>query len=519
MKSIVLENIDKFFPSSGTWANRKASLRLSAGEIHAVVGENGAGKTTLVRILAGLEKPDSGSLLIDALPVSFKSPAEAMKRGIGMVHQHFLTIPGFSAGENIVFGAEPRAGGFFVGRRGSERAAAAAMRRFGFSIDPAKAAESLTVGERQQVEILKLLYRDCEVLILDEPTSVLTEQEIQSLFSILRRLREEGRTIVIITHKVKEVKEIADVVSVMREGATVGSFKTSEVSEFALSAAMMGQTAFKEHRPRARALPGLEPVLELEAVSLRSGHRGAARLENISLALGAGEICGVCAISGNGLLELEDLLAGMLKPSSGTLRFLGAPYPKLRSAPWKSRGISYVPSDRMRRGSCAGKTVAENFIALDRSTFFPKGILDAEAAKTASADAILEFSIKAKPWSFVDELSGGSVQKMILARELSDPPPRLCVLCEPTWGLDAASTEFAYDRILALREKGSAILLLSSDLDEIITLAERIIVLHGGRVVGAMANDRNVTREGLGALMLGLGAARATARAIGGSND
>jgi len=519
MKSIVLENIDKFFPSSGTWANRKASLRLSAGEIHAVIGENGAGKTTLMRILAGLETLDSGSLRIDSLPVSFRSPADAMKLGIGMVHQHFLTIPGFSAGENIVFGEEPRVCGFFVGRKSSEEAAAAAMRRFGFSIDPVKAAELLTVGERQQVEILKLLYRDCEVLILDEPTSVLTEQEIQSLFSILRRLKAEGRTIVIITHKVKEVKEIADVVSVMREGATVGSFKTSEVSEFALSASMMGKAVFRGHRPRALSLPGIEPVLKFEALSLRSGHRGAARLENISLSVGAGEICGICAISGNGLSELEDLLAGMLKPSSGALRFLGGTYPRLRSAPWKSRGIGYVPSDRMKRGSCAGKTVAENFIALDRATFFPKGILDAEAAKTASADAIREFSIKANPGNYVDELSGGNVQKMILARELSDPPPRLCILCEPTWGLDAASTEFAYDRILSLREKGSAIVLLSSDLDEIMTLADRIVVLHKGAVKGVMANDQDVTREKLGALMLGLGATQTLTRSIGGSND
>ena len=313
MKNIVLERIDKYFQSSGTWANRKAWLRLSAGEIHAVIGENGAGKTTLMRILAGLETPDSGSILIDSLPVAFRSAAEASKRGIGMVHQHFMTIPGFSAAENIVFGEEPRRAGFFVGRKATQEAAAAAIRRFGFSIDPGKAAESLTVGERQQVEILRLLYRNCEVLILDEPTSVLTEQEIRSLFTILRRLKAEGRTIVIITHKVKEVKEIADAVSVMKDGATVGSFKVSEVSEFDLSAMMMGKTDFSGHRPRAQALPGIEPVLELDALSLRSGHRGAARLENISISVSAGEICGICAVSGNGLSEIEDLLGGHFK--------------------------------------------------------------------------------------------------------------------------------------------------------------------------------------------------------------
>jgi len=221
------------------------------------------------------------------------------------------------------------------------------------------------------------------------------------------------------------------VVSVMREGATVGSFKTSEVSEFALSSTMMGKAVFSGHRPRARALPGLEPVLELDALSLRGGHRGAARLENLSLSVGAGEICGICAISGNGLSELEDLLAGMLKPSSGSLRFLGGAYPRLRSAPWKSRGIGYIPSDRMKRGSCAGKTVAENFIALDRATFFPKGILDAEAAKTASADAILEFSIKPSP-RILSMSSRRQHPENDIGKGTLRPSPRLCVLCEPT---------------------------------------------------------------------------------------
>ncbi len=519
MKSISLEKIDKFFSSSGTWANRKAELHLSAGEIHAVIGENGAGKTTLMRILAGLTKPDSGSIAIDGRAVGFRSASDASKHGIGMVHQHFMTIPGFSAAENIVFGVEPRLCGIFIDRKACVDAAAKAIVRFGFSIDPEKPADELTVGERQQVEILRLLYRDCEVLILDEPTSVLTEQEIRSLFSTLRGLKEEGKTIVIITHKIREVKEIADTVTVMRDGETVGEFPASAVSEQDLSGMMMGSGGLREHRPRFPAVTGGEPVLELENLSLRARHHGVALLDRLSLAVRPGEIRGLCALSGNGLTELEDLLAGIVKPGSGRLRFFGAPYPRFRSAPWRFHGIAYVPSDRMRRGSCDSRTVAENFIALDRAAFFPRGILDSEAARKAASAAISDFSIKAGPDSLVEELSGGNIQKMILARELSDPPPALCILCEPTWGLDRASAEFVYDRILALREKGSAIVLLSSDIDEILTLSDRIAVLRKGRLAGSLPNGPEVTREGLGSLMLGLSASPSPLAIGGGSNE
>ncbi|HWR10294.1 MAG TPA: ABC transporter ATP-binding protein [Rectinemataceae bacterium] len=517
MKCITLANIDKYFPSSGTWANRKARLELSAGQIHALIGENGAGKTTLMRILAGLMPPDSGTIAIDGRPVSFRNASDASRRGIGMVHQHFMTIPGFSAAENIVFGAEPRIGGIFIDRKGSVDAAAQAIARFGFSIDPRKAADKLTIGERQQAEILKLLYRDCEILVLDEPTSVLTEQEIHSLFATLRNLRDQGRTIVIITHKIREVKEIADTVTVMREGETIGSFPSSDVTENDLSAMMMGREGLRAHCPRGPATMGAEPVLELKNLSVRARHHGAALLDDLSFAVRSGEICGVCALSGNGLSELEDLLAGIAKPDSGELRFFGASYPRYRMAPWLSHGIGYVPSDRMGRGSCGDRSLTENFIALDRAAFFPKGILDAEAARTFAGDAIREFSIKAGPDSLVEELSGGNVQKMILARELSDPPPALCVLCEPTWGLDRASAEYAYDRALALREKGSAILLLSSDLDEILALSDRIIVMRAGKLTRSLFNGPEATREGLGALMLGLEASPAEKATKGGN--
>ncbi|MCE1195847.1 ATP-binding cassette domain-containing protein [bacterium] len=529
MQKIALENIDKFFPSSRSWANRGANLTLEAGEIHAVVGENGAGKTTLMRILAGLEKPDSGRIVIDGEPVVFRGPADAVARGIGMVHQHFLTIPGFSAAENIVFGEEPRFARFFVDRKALLANAAEAVRRFGFAVDPAKPAEALTVGERQQVEILKLLYRDCEVLILDEPTSVLPEREIGALFDTLRKLAGEGRTIVIITHKVREVLRIADTVTVMRNGAAVGRRRAAELSERALSDLVMGADARSSTAPQAapapkhRPAPALPPALELSGVTVRRGQHGRARLNALSLSVAPGEIVGVCALSGNGLAELEDLLAGVLKPSGGRVRFLGGRYPRRRAAPWRENGIAYVPSDRMRRGSCADRSVAENVIAPDRDTYFPAGFLDSGAAKAAARAAIDAFSVKAEPDSLVGELSGGNIQKLILARELllaggsgsaegrtpprgpAGKPARLCVLCEPTWGLDQASTEFAYGAIRGRRDEGSAILVLSSDLDEILALSDRILALHGGSIAGAWENRPGLSREEIGAAMLGAG--------------
>lgn len=519
MKNIALERIDKFFPSSHSWANRGASLSLEAGEIHAIVGENGAGKTTLMRILAGLETPDAGSIAIDGEMAAFRSPADAVARGIGMVHQHFLTIPGFSAAENIVFGEEPLFARIFVDRKAVLARAAETVRRFGFAVDPAKPADALTVGERQQVEILKLLYRDCEVLILDEPTSVLTEREIGALFGTLRTLAGEGRTIVIITHKVREVLQIADTVTVMRNGATVGRYRAADLSERALSDLVMGAearlppaplpagepSAEPPAEPESRPAADLPPALELSDVTVRRGQHGRARLDKLSLSVAPGEIVGVCALSGNGLAELEDLLAGVLKPSSGRLLFLGGRYPRYRAAPWRENGIAYVPSDRMRRGSCAERTVTENVIAPDRDSFFPAGLLDSGAARTVAQAAIDAFAVRAEPDHLVGELSGGNIQKLILAREISGKPARLCVLCEPTWGLDQASTDFAYGAIRDLRGKGSAVIVLSSDLDEILALSDRIFALHGGAIAGAWENRPGLSREEIGAAMLGAG--------------
>jgi simple sugar transport system ATP-binding protein len=513
MQRVSLVDIDKTYPFSRSQANRKARLEIVAGEIHAVVGENGAGKTTLMKILSGMYAPDGGSIFIDGKPVAFSSPADAAARGIGMVHQHFTIIPGITAAENIVFGSEPRKAGFFIHPRWSLEEAKKTVERYGFSLDPDKPADLLTVGERQQVEILRQLHKECRLLILDEPTSVLTEHEIRAFFSTLQRLKEQGRTIVVISHKVREVMEISDSVTVMRDGRTLGEFKTADMDEKRLSDLMMGSEeplpfpedhrhSSHEDSSRGAATPGRD-VLSFHRVGLARRHKGLRLLHDLTFTLKGGEILGFCGIAGNGLSELEDLLAGFSLPSEGRILYLSSTYPGLRKAPWNPQGIGYVPSDRMRRGASLDNFVWENLIAVDRDRFFPRGLLNRQKVEIASKKAIEAFHVKAEPLNRVRELSGGNIQKLILSRELASPPPALCVLCEPTWGLDIATTRYIYQKILEAKKAGSAILLISSNLDEIMGLSDRISILHKGRIVGEVSGNR-ATREHLGAMMLGL---------------
>jgi len=510
MKSLELKEIDKYFPSSKTWALVKARLSLKSGLIHAIVGENGAGKTTLMKILAGLEQPDSGSILVDGKAVSFKGPADSVRLGIGMVHQHFLTIPSLSAAENILFGSEPRNALGFLDRKAIQRLAADTACRYGFSLDVAKPAEALSMGERQQVEILRLLYKNCDLLILDEPTSVLTDQEAQALFAVLRQLRSSGRTIVIISHKIAAIKDSADRLSVLKDGSTIGEYDAKEISGQKLSDLIMGEISQRVENKSSPSRVSGKPVLELHEVSLHRPKRKSDKLQNIDFTLHKGEVLGVCGLANNGLSELEDLLAGRLKPQSGSIAYNGKPYPRLRKAPWHEDGIAYIPSDRIGRGSCANRSVAENIVALDRDNFFPHGIIDTKTARAKAEKAIQIMGVKAKPESKVFELSGGNIQKLILARELSDPPAPFCLLCEPGWGLDNSSLKRLYRRILELKRSGSAILLMSSDLDEICLLSDRIAVLHEGSMAGLLQNGPEITKSKLGALMMGLTPAAGT---------
>lgn len=497
MPSVGMFGITKRYGTDGVLANDCVELSVSDKEIHALVGENGAGKSTLMRVLYGLERPDSGRVEIGGRVAAIRRPADARALGIGMVHQHFTTVPDFSVAENVALGAEPRRFGLFYDAKAAMAAAAEVIAQNGFHLDPARRAGDLTVGERQQLEIAKLLYRKAEILILDEPTAVLAEQEVRALFSTLRRLREAGKTIVMITHKVREVKEIADSVTVMRAGRNVGRLEVAKVDENELACLMMGTSSCRLFERGGSGNRG-GVVFEMRNVCVGSRRGSRPALDGVSLSIASGEVLGVCGVAGNGLAELEDVASGLSRPSSGSCLLEGKALPRYRRL-----GLAYVPADRMERGACVEETLAENIAAFDRDRFFPRGTVDAASAREAAEKAISRFSIKATPDSAVSELSGGNVQKAILARELSTRS-RYILFSDPTWGLDVASTEFVYERVIEARDEGAAVLLISSNLDEILALADRVAVLYRGKVVLLTANASGLTRDRLGEYMLGL---------------
>jgi ABC-type uncharacterized transport system ATPase subunit len=500
MSFLEMTGITKRYPND-VLANDGVDLRVERNEIHAVVGENGAGKTTLMKILHGLEQPDGGSIRLQGEPVTLRSPLEANALGIGMVHQHFRLVPDFTVTQNVVLGDEPRRAGIFVDTAEAARRIAALIEAHGFSLDPRAAVSQLTVGQMQQVEIVKMLYRDARLLILDEPTSVLTEQEIRRLFDTMRSLKREGRTLIVITHKLHEVKEISERVTVMRKGRVVAVRDTAEVDERELARLMVGRDVLMPIRREARQCG--EPVLELREVTLR--RRGSDRplLDRVNLAVRSCEIVGVAGVGGNGLKELEDVVAGLARISSGRVLHGGEDVSALSSVGLRRRGLAYVPADRLARGSCLESSVQENLIVTGHHRFLRAGFLDRRRIRQYAEELARSFSIDGSTQSAVGTLSGGNIQKVILARELS-PDARLVIFSEPTWGLDVAASQFVCEKILAMRAAGAGILLISSNLDEVLGLADTVVVMYRGRPVAARPNDRALSKELIGEYMLGL---------------
>ncbi len=512
MPSVSMKGISKYYGASSILANDCADLLVRDGEIHAIVGENGAGKSTLMKILYGLERPDSGRINLGGREVHVRSPAEAALLGIGMVQQHAEIVDEFSAAENVVLCAEPRRFGFVLDRRAARARFAGLAADNGFSLDPDALGSGLSVGERQELEILKLLYRKAQVLVLDEPTAVLAEEEVFSLFATLRRLAASGRTIIIITHKVREVRAIADSVTVMRHGKTLSRLAAGDVGEEELATLMMGGQSFAPALRTPRRPRPEDVSVVFEAQDLRYVLRGAARpaVDGVSFSLRRGEVLGICALAGNGLAELEDLATGFRRPSSGRVLLDGRRLPRRRG-----KAIGYVPQDRLRRGASLHSSVQENLAALDRDAFFPHGIRSVHRMVSFAEAAIRGYDIAATPEQRLGSLSGGSIQKVILARELNGNADFL-VFSNPTWGLDIASTEFVYERILAARERGAAILLVSSSLDEVLALSDRVGVMSRGRLAGIEENGPTLDRAHLGKAMLGAGHAVDSRRAHAG---
>ena len=503
--SYVLEMIDvtKMYQETQRIANNKVNLTLSKGEILSLAGENGAGKTTLMKILYGLLSLDEGTIIIDGKKQNIKNPISAQRLGIGMVHQHVMLVDEFTVAQNVVLGNEITKNSFFYDKNRNNKRVAELISEHNFTIKAEDKVALLSVGEKQQVEILKMLYREVRILILDEPTSTLTIQEITSLFANLRRLQKRGVSIILITHKIHEIKEISDRVCIMRNGEMIGCFITNDVDESFISKIMMGDMSTKiEKAPLKRRS---EAILSLQSVTVMRHNQEQPLLDDIDIDLFGGEILGCAGISGNGLGQLESILLGALPLSKGNIYY----HDQLLStahqrASTRKLGLPFVPSDRLYIGSSLDATVSENMIATSRENFFPPFGVQKKKIIQHTASLIKDFDIKANPHQLIGTLSGGNIQKVVLAREI-EKIKDLLICSEITWGLDVGSALFIHKQIVDLRNKGIGVLLISSNLDEILSLSDRLLIFSRGKIV-AQFNETEIphlTKEQLGPYLLG----------------
>jgi len=493
-----MRGITKRYAVNQVLANDAVDLRVHRGEIHALVGENGAGKTTLMRILDGWERPDSGSILLQGKPAAPSSPREALRLGIGMVHQHFRLIPELTVAENIVLGEEPRRLGLFTDLSAASEAVKEVAARYGFTLNPSSRIRDLGLSRMQQVEIVKVLFRKAELIILDEPTTGLTGGQTEALFSGLRRLAAAGKTIILISHKLRDVLEISQRFTVLRRGRTVASGLTSRISQGELAALVMGGEAAAEN-VRRRVDPG-ETVYELRGVSLVEAGRRA--LDGVSFRVREGEVLAATGISGNGLEELEDVASGLRRPTEGEILHRGRDISRHDPRRLRRRGMAFVPADRLFRAVALEASLRENLIVNRRRELERAGVMLRSRMADFCGRLLGRFDIPADQDLPIGYLSGGGIQKVVLSRELAAGRD-FFLFSEPTWGIDAGSTALVHNEILALRDRGAAVLLISTDLDEVLALSDRIAVVHGGRITAAYRNDERLARETVGLAMLG----------------
>lgn len=494
---LTMQAVSKRFP--GVLANDNISFVLRPGEVHALLGENGAGKTTLMNILYGLYQADSGSIYVDGQPVHFRSPKDAMRQGIGLVAQHFHLARRHSVAENIALGLPGIP--FFYPVKGLEQRIRTLGASYGLSVDPRAKIWQLSPGEQQRVEILKALIQGAKILILDEPTSVLTPQESESLFAVLRRMKSEGESVIFISHKLDEVMEIADHITVLRKGAVVASLDKHEASAESLAQHMMGK-AVSPLRSKTKP-PQAKVALELKNVWVKNS-RGLDALKGISFRLHQGEILGVAGVAGNGQAELIEVLTGLQQAGEGEIVLDGKDSSRLGVKGFFEAGVAHIPEDRNHMGVVANMTVAENLVL--RHYRYPPfsrwGLLDWQQVTQFAQTSIKDYEIATPSKDTLTRLlSGGNVQKLILARELAGEP-KLVIAAHPSYGLDVSATAMTHDLLLKQRERGAGVLLVSEDLDELLKLADRIAVLFHGQLMGIV--DALVTsREAIGLLMAG----------------
>ncbi len=499
MNAIHIEGVSKFF--GPIRANHNASLDVEAGEIHALVGENGAGKSTLMRILAGLMHPDSGKIEVNGADATGWSTADAIRAGIGMVHQHFMLVPTLTVTENIVLGLEPTRNGV-IDYAGAARSVEALSRETGLVIDPHKKVSDLSVGEAQRVEILKTLYRGAKILILDEPTAVLSPPEVVELWTVLRKLREKGGTVVIITHRLDEVMDISNMITVMRAGTTVERIRTADTSPSQIARAMVGrEVALSAHRRTVRPSNAGATILEVRDLVV-GGHRKAREVDSLSFTISAGEILGIAGVEGNGQTELIEALAGLRTIESGTISINGVDVTRKAVHERREAGLTHIPEDRHRRGLILDYSIADNLVLGDHGEYSRNGILDFGRIGTHADGNVSKYDIRPPRHELAARaLSGGNQQKIVIAREMGRDFSVL-LASQPTRGVDVGAIEFIHERLLEARSQGKAVLLVSAELNEVLALADRVAVMFRGRFATVLP-IAEANEEVLGEYMVG----------------
>lgn len=495
-----LKSITKRFP--GVLANDAIDLTLQQGEILALLGENGAGKTTLMNILYGLYQPDEGEIWVREKKITVHSPTDAIRAGVGMVHQHFMLIPVFTVTENVMLGEESLRFGDFLDRPKAAARIREISSKYGLDVDPDAYVRDLPVGVQQRVEIIKLLYREANILIFDEPTAVLTPQEADELFEIMRLLVKQGKSIIFITHKLREVLDVADRIMVIRRGKVVGETTPESADRESLASMMVGRAVNLEVEKKT-AVPG-ETVLEVKGLEVADDQKQV-MVEGVSFEIRAGEILGLAGVQGNGQTELVDAVTGMRKPTAGSIKLLGETVTYATPRKFTEMGSAHVPEDRQKDGLVLSFPIADNMIL---NTYykepFAKGVIRQEKVILSNAEKLIEqFDVRTpSPTVNVGTLSGGNQQKVIVARELSRPI-KLLVASQPTRGLDVGSIEYIHSQIVKKRDEGCAVLVASSELDEIMELSDRIAVMYRGKII-AIVNADEVTKQEVGLLMAGV---------------
>lgn len=499
MALLSMKNISKSF--FGKMANSQVCFDLEPGEIHALLGENGAGKTTLMNILYGIYSRDSGDIFWKGQEVSFTSPRDAIAFHIGMVHQHFMLVPTLTVSQNITLGLKEK-GYPFPDRKALNSTITEVSQKYGLQIDVNAYISNLSVGEQQRVEIIKLLYRDAELLILDEPTAMLTPQETEYFFEVLRKLRADGHSVIIITHRIPEIMSISDRVTVLRDGYNVVTAKTSDISEQELSRYMIGRQLQIIQRETIVSDSGREGIA-LEEVSLKE--RGIERLNSLSLQIAPGEIVGVAGVDGNGQKELVEVILGIRKQSSGKIRMDGLDMSSLSVLERKKLGIGYISDDRHQDGLVMDMGLTDNILLKTHTDrrFIKHGLINSRLVRAETQKAVEDYAIKTPGLNTpLRYLSGGNQQKLILAREMAGNPKAI-IAHQPTRGLDIGATEFVQQQLLQHRSNGCSILLISADLEEVLLLSDRIAVIYKGCFMGIFPNTQELNLSQIGLLMAG----------------